>query len=138
MSEIDAEKLSAPSKKVDSMILSYKITGLVFLIFVSIPNMGISITISWYEHLFRGVLGPDAPFPNLTLLVFKNKIALPIAALLWPVLGGFAVYWQRKTSHLTFTLLLLVAIVSFQIASTWFALWLPTDGIIFGMSDAAK
>jgi len=124
------------SKKIDSLILGYKIGGLALLFLASLLNLGTNFVIPRFGQIYKDALGPDHPLPPLTDFILSFQTMVTCLALLWPLLGIFAAFRFPKISHVTMILTCLLLIVIAQITLTWLGLYMPMVVISdMGMSD---
>jgi len=87
MSDVSAEtKLSELSAKVDDMVLGLKWMFSLFLLFLSIPNFCVSLSIFHFSQIFQNAL-PGMPLPFLTVAIISHRIIHHLLCLIWPLAG---------------------------------------------------
>jgi hypothetical protein len=107
-----------------SVLTLVKVTGSILLLMTSLCDILISLSITYYEHIFNYIFH-SISLPLVAQLILFFKVPLVVASFCWPLMGIVALS-IRDRMHLTFYLLGLAQMATLvQAAFTFLALQIP-------------
>ena len=131
MSDVSAEtKLSELSAKVDDMVLGLKWMFALLIILISIPNIQIALTISWFAKVFVEAL-PGQALPLLTSALITFSTFFCFLAFVWPILGLLNVFYGKSPRIWMIWSAFILFIIGFQLVLTYMGCFMPLfSGIV--------
>jgi hypothetical protein len=103
-----------------------------FLIVVSVPNAIATLTIPKFQQIFQDAL-PGKPLPEITLLFTHGYWFFQLLSFVWPIVGLVVIVRGTRIRNWTIGGVLAIFAITFQLALTECAMFLPMVGLVVGM-----
>jgi hypothetical protein len=112
------------------MVLGLKWMFALLIILISIPNIQIALTISWFAKVFVEVL-PGQPLPLLTSTLITFSTFFCLLAFVWPILGLLNVFYGKSPRIWMIWSAFILFIIGFQLVLTYMGCFMPLfSGIV--------
>ena len=102
--------------------------------FLSIPNFFVSLCIDHFAQIFKDAL-PGKPLPDLTNFLIHDSSCLLVSTFCWPLIGILLLTFGQKP-WVWIAVSLILGLITFQISTTVWGLYMPMISGTTGMSDS--
>jgi len=110
--------ISQLSAKIDNMVLGLKWMFALLIILISIPNIQIALSISWFAKVFVEAL-PGQPLPLLTSALITCSTFFCLIAFVLPILGLLNVFYGKSPRIWMIWSAFILFIIGFQLVLTY-------------------
>ena len=125
------------SAKIDEIILGLKWMFVLLIVLISIPNIQIALSISWFAKGFAEAL-PGMMLPLVTSTLITLPTFFCLLAFVWPILGLLNLFYSKRLQFWMIGSVIILFMIGLQLDLTYMGCFTPFFSGMVAPESSAK